>query len=126
MYDSEFVAAKIRHFEELSGLRVSNLRTVNCIRIHKARIRGLGSLCNLRRKVKARRPLHCWKWLGGVYLIWWGGGGDLNRLSTESSGQEWARCGSMHSGGCGVLLGWTRGAVHRPALRLRIRSTGGS
>jgi hypothetical protein len=30
MYDSAFVASKIRHFEELSGLRVSDLRTVNC------------------------------------------------------------------------------------------------
>jgi hypothetical protein len=31
LYDSASVAAKIRHFEDLSDVRVSDLRTVNCI-----------------------------------------------------------------------------------------------
>jgi hypothetical protein len=33
MYEGASVAAKSRHFEDLSDLRVSDLRDVNCIRI---------------------------------------------------------------------------------------------
>jgi hypothetical protein len=37
MYDSASVAAIAPHFEDLSDIRVSNLSTVNCIRVLRRR-----------------------------------------------------------------------------------------